>query len=146
MDSPTQWRGPHCRLRGELTDLKSEASRSFHGLIGERFIESDLSALITCITRSDATEQHINLRPIWASKQRQPRIAKVVNMTITDPGAVAEMKSPTSIGCRSSLDARYPRHAAILSARVHSFEQSSVSSARAVQARNRDSVLQPASG
>src|SRR6476620_9098744 len=53
------------------------------------FVEPDLSAVITWIKTSIQTRlnKNINLRPnLGVEKQRQPRIEKVVNITINESG------------------------------------------------------------
>src|SRR6266853_434558 len=73
----------------KLTDLKSE-SPVLPGSESQRvFVESDLSAAITRIKTSIQTRlnKNINMRPnLGVEKQRQPRIEKVVNITINESG------------------------------------------------------------
>ena len=82
-------RDPIADYGGELTDLKSESSVLPWGESESVFVESDLSAVITWIKTSIQTRlnKNINLRPnLGVEKQRQPRIEKVVNITINESG------------------------------------------------------------
>src|SRR6266403_1139780 len=82
-------RDPVADYGGELTDLKSESSVLPWGEAEGVFVEADLSAMITWIKTSIQTRlnKKINLRPnLGVEKQRQPRIEKVVNITINESG------------------------------------------------------------
>src|SRR6266403_4815545 len=73
----------------KLTHLKRESSVLPRGESEGVFIEPDLSAVITWIKTSIQTRlnKNINLRPnLGVEKQRQPRIEKVVNITINESG------------------------------------------------------------
>src|SRR6266513_1953308 len=82
-------RDPVADYGGELTDLKSESSvlpgSESHGV----FVQPDLSAAITGIKTSIQTRlnKRIDLSPdLGVEKQRQPRIEKVIPITIEESG------------------------------------------------------------
>src|SRR5256714_14150177 len=80
---------PVAHYGGDLADLKSESAVLPWGESESVFIEPDLSAVITWIKTSIQTRlnKNINLRPnLGVEKQRQPRIEKVVNITINESG------------------------------------------------------------
>src|SRR4029077_19806614 len=82
-------RDPVADYGGELTDLKSESSVVPRGESESVFIEPDLSAVITWIKSSIQTRlnKNIHLRPdLSVEKQRQPRVEKVVNVTVNKSG------------------------------------------------------------
>src|ERR1700751_4554095 len=82
-------RDPVADYGGELTDLQSESSVLPWGESEGVFVEPDLSAAITWIKTSIQTRlnKNINLRPnLDVEKQRQPRIEKVVYITVNESG------------------------------------------------------------
>src|SRR6266513_3748279 len=80
-------RDPVADYGAELADLKREAPVLPWGESEGVFVEPDLSTVITRIKTSIQTRlnKSIDLRAnLGVEKQRQPRIEKVVNMTIDE--------------------------------------------------------------
>src|SRR5207237_759697 len=82
-------RDPVADYGRELTDLKSESSVLPGSKSQGVFVEAKLSSVITRIKTSIQTRlnKSIELRPdLSVEKQRQPRIEKVVYITINESG------------------------------------------------------------
>src|SRR6266487_1097283 len=80
-------RHPVADYGGELTDLESESSVLPWGEPEGVFVEPDLRAVIAWIKTSIQTRLNkgIDLRSdLGVEKQRQPRVEKVVNITINE--------------------------------------------------------------
>ena len=82
-------RDPVAHYGRELTDLKGESSVLPWGEPEGVFVEANLSAVITRIKASIQTRlnKNIDLRPdLSVEKQRQPRVEKIVNVTVNKSG------------------------------------------------------------
>jgi hypothetical protein len=82
-------RDPVADYGRELTGLKSESSVLPGSESEGVFVEAKLSSVITWIKSSIQTRlnKNIHLRPdLSVEKQRQPRVEKVVNVTVNKSG------------------------------------------------------------